>query len=74
MKTTIVTVDRIESDVAVLEYKNDTYDVPLQILPDVREGDKLEITRLSSNQTLEDAEERLGRLQKKSPTSTIIDL
>ena len=74
MKTTIVTVDRIEKDVAVLEFQNDTYNVPLQILPDVREGDTLEITRISSNKTLKEAEDRLNRLQKKSPKSTIIDL
>jgi hypothetical protein len=75
MKTTIVTVDRIENDIAVLEFENHTYDVPLSILPNINEGDQLEITRVGSLQNeRNEAEERLNRLKKNSPKGNIIDL
>ena len=74
MSTTIYTVDRIEGDTIVLEDGQRTFDLPLEMLPDVKEGERIQIVRLPSIEG-DTAEDRLARLRERSPNSQdIVDL
>ena len=75
MSHTIITVDRIENDIAVLERDKQIFDIPLALLPDVKEGDQLQITVLDNTKTQDEASARLERLKQRSPPpDDIIDL
>lgn len=54
-KDVILIIDRFEEDWAVLEYNDDTFDVPRELLPDeAKEGDVLKISfEIDKNKTLE---------------------
>jgi len=73
MSSRILIIDRIENDIAVLEFSNQTYQVPIDILPDVKEGDQIEIIKITPLNI--DAKARLERLKLRSPKSDdVIDL
>ena len=75
MPHTILTVDRIEQDTVVLERDKQMFDVPLALLPNVKEGDQLQIIILDNTKTQDQSEARLERLKQRSPPSNdIIDL
>lgn len=54
-KDAILTIDRFEGNWAVLEYNDNTFDVPKELLPDeAKEGDVLKISfEIDKNKTLE---------------------
>ena len=74
MSTKTYTVDRIEGDFIVLNDGQKTFDLPLALLPDAKEGERIQIVRLPPNE-LTTAEDRLERLrQRSSNAQDIIDL
>ena len=74
MSTKTYTVDRIEEDTIVLDDGQRTFDLPIDLLPDVKEGERIQLIRLPPIETTT-AEERLERLRKRTPnTQDIIDL
>ena len=48
MSQIILVVDRIEGDTAVLELGDQLFDVPLAILPLIKEGDQVQIVRVDN--------------------------
>ena len=75
MSQIILVVDRIEGDTAVLELGDQLFDVPLAILPLIKEGDQVQIVRVDNSNALQEAQDRLERLRKRDPDpDDIIDL
>jgi len=67
-------IDRIEGEYAIVEVEEDFLRIPLALLPEVTEGDQIEIRKKESTDRIKEAEERLKRLKQNSPQGTIIDL
>ena len=68
-------VDRIEGDIAVVEFNGQTIDIPTSFLPDgAREGDRLRMVLDSHPDGLQTSEDRLARLQAKDDLPDHIDL
>ena len=68
-------VDRIEGDIAVLEFNGQTIDIPTSILPNgIQEGDRLRMILDSNPDELQTSEARLERLQAKDELPDHIDL
>jgi len=67
-------IDRIENQIAIIELGDQTFEIPIAILPDgIQEGDHCQIQRILPAKN-SDAEERLARLKERDPGSDIIDL
>jgi hypothetical protein len=72
-------IDRIEGDFAIVEYDGQYFELPLCLLPDLKEGSTLQIqsvvTSSKKDTILEDAEARLNRLKQRSkPPPDVFDL
>ena len=75
--TSILTIDRIENDLAVVESGNLNFSIPTSLLPaGVKEGDSYEITfsAIDNSDAIKESKERLERLQKRDSGDDIIDL
>ena len=71
----IVTVDRIEGDLAVLIVDGTQVDWPVASLPPgAKEGSRYTVTFADAPSDLSEAEARLARLKAKTPQSGDIDL
>ena len=71
----LVTVDRIEGDLAVLEVGGTLVDWPRVCLPaEVEEGSRLRLSLTIEATDTSDAEARLERLRARGPQDDIIDL
>ena len=70
-----IVVDRVEGDVAVLDFNGTSLDVPLAALPEgAGEGSVLTLALSSESDALSEAEARLERLKKKNPPKMSFDL
>lgn len=72
-------VDRIEGDFAVIEYDGQYVDIPLHLLPEIKEGSTLQIQSIEKtaqkDTILEEAQARLNRLKQRSePPPDVFDL
>lgn len=72
-------IDRIEGDIAIVEYRGQYFDIPLCLLPDLKEGSTLQIQLIEKDPKqytiLEEAEARLNRLKQRSePPPDVFDL
>lgn len=54
-----IIVDRIEENYAIVELNGKTYDLPIELIPDVKEGDILKIEVLK-----DETEQRKEEIQK----------
>jgi len=72
-------IDRIEGDFAVVEYDGKYFELPLCLLPDLKEGSTIQIqsveTSSQKDSILEEAKARLNRLKQRSaPPPDVFDL
>ena len=68
-------VDRIEGDIAVLEWEDIFIDMPLSILPDdLKEGMLISLETSVASSSMEEAKGRLDRLKAKFKKRNKIDL
>lgn len=76
-------IDRIEGDFAIVEYEGQFFELPLCLLPDLKEGSILQIqSKIQSiektaqkDTILEEAQARLNRLKQRSePPPDVFDL
>lgn len=72
-------IDRIEENFAIIECEGEFFEVNLKLLPELSEGDQIQIQRISpeSEETskLEEAQARLERLKQRSePPPDVFDL
>ena len=72
-------IDRIEGDFAIVEYEGQFFELPLCLLPDLKEGSILQIQSIEKtaqkDTILEEAQARLNRLKQRSePPPDVFDL
>ena len=68
-------VDRIEGDLAVVQFYGETVNIPLGDLPDgTKEGTIITLTGCLAADQRGDTEARLERLRQTGPAGDIIDL
>ena len=75
--TSTITIDRIENNLAVVESDEQSFSIPISLLPaGAQEGDTYTITfaSLNNEDTQKEAQERLERLKKRDSGNDIIDL
>ena len=75
--TSTITIDRIENNLAVVETKEQSFSIPISLLPaGAKEGDTYTITfaSIDNEDTQKEAQERLERLKKRDSGNDIIDL
>ena len=72
----ILTVDRIEGDMVVIETPSGLYDLPLSCFNwNISEGDKIAVEKVEhSENEMQNSMDRLKRLTAKGDKSDIIDL
>ena len=71
-----LTIDRIEEGFAIVECDGQTFELPMQALPkDCQEGDLLTIVCEKVDQSrINQAKDRLKRLQERDPGDDVIEL
>lgn len=75
--TSTITIDRIENNLAVVESKQQSFSIPISLLPaGAKEGDSYTISfaSVASENIQKEAQERLERLKKRDSGNDIIDL
>ena len=75
--TSTITIDRIENNLAVVEAEEQSFSIPISLLPaEAKEGDTYTITfaSIESESIQKEAQERLERLKKRDSGNDIIDL
>ena len=75
--TSTITIDRIENNLAVIESEEQSFSIPISLLPaGAREGDSYTITfaSIDSESIQKEAHERLERLKKRDSGNDTIDL
>ena len=68
-------VDRIEGQIAIIEFQGQTLDIPIDMLPEgIQEGDRLRMILDSQPEGSHNSTDRLARLQAKDDLPDHIDL
>ena len=68
-------IDRIEGEVAIIEHAGNTFEVPLDLLPEgAQEGSRLSFTLLPPGSQRANAEARLARLRAQDTAPDHLDL
>ena len=75
--TSTIPIDRIENNLAVVESEEQSFEIPISLLPaGAKEGDTYTITfaSITNEDMQQEAQERLERLKERDSGNDIIDL
>ncbi len=63
----MIVIDRIDDDIAVLEFDGQMIEIPSSVLPeDSKEGDILGFVKLDNSEILQEGKDRIERLKAMS--------